>query len=196
MIVVGIECSHNGDERLSEYNPYPKRLFGRQYEGLGEQTLQWLALEVKPAIDAQFRTWGHREATGIAGSSLGGLMSLYGVICFNEVFGKAAALSTGLRFTRCELMRDLSTARVSPDTRVFLSWGEQEAGRLYRRNGEPGDPAWDSAEARATHAIADALGERGVATKTHFQPGGRHREADWERQVPALMDFLWLDRSW
>ncbi len=196
MIVVGMECSHKGNERLSEYNPYDRRLFGRHAEGLGEETMQWVIRDVKPAIDQQFRTWGHREATGIAGSSMGGLMSLYGVICHNETFGKAAALSGGIRFSRRDLLRDLTTATVSSDTRVFISWGEREAGRLYSHDGEPGDPAWDSAEARATHIIGDRLCERGAAVMTHYQPGGRHREADWERQLPRLMDFLWLDRSW
>ena len=196
MIVVGLECSHKDNERLSEYNPYNRRILGRRMEGLGEETFSWIIQDVKPAIDAQFRTWEHREATGIAGASMGGLMSLYGVMCHNAVFGKAAALSTGIRFSRRNLLRDLGTATVSPDTRVYLSWGEREAGRLYEHEGAPGDPAWDSAEARATHDVADALEERGAAVMTRFVPGGRHREADWERQVPGFMDFLWLDRSW
>lgn len=188
MIVVGLECSHDEGEHLQEYSPYPKRVYGREMEGLGEQTMQWLEHDVKPSIDAQFRTWSHREATGIIGSSSGGLMSLYGTICHNQTFGKAGALSCGLRFNRRNLLRDLNTCEISPDTRVFMSWGEHEAGRVYAPD--------DTAESRATHQLAHVLESRGAAVMTQYVRGGRHKESDWERQVPRMMDFLWLDRRW
>lgn len=188
MIVVGLECSHEGEDRLIEYNPYKARVNGHLVEGLGERTFEWIERDVKPAIDAQLRTWPHREATSIIGSSMGGLMSLYGTVCHNHVFGKAGALSTGTRFYRRDLMRDLITSPISPDTRVFMSWGEHEAGRVYGPD--------DTAESRSTYELANALEERGAAVMAHYVRGGRHREADWERQVPRMMDFLWLDRRW
>ena len=188
MIVVGIECSHEGDDRLIEYNPYRTRVRGRDEEGLGEETFLWIERDIKPAIDGQFRTWAHREATAVIGSSMGGLMSLYGTICHNATFGKAGALSTGVRFFRRELLRDLAACEVSPDTRVFLSWGEHEAGRIY----EDGT----TAESRATEELAHALTVRGAAVMQQCARGGRHREADWERQVPRMMGFLWLNRRW
>ncbi len=188
MIVVGLECSHEGDNRLSEYNPYKTRIRGKLEDGLGEQTFLWIERDIKPAIDAQFRTWSHREATGIIGSSMGGLMSLYGTICHNSTFGKAGALSSATRFYRRNLLRDLATAHISPDTRVFMSWGEHEAGRFYGPQ--------DSAESRASLELAEALEARGAAVMAHYVHGGKHREADWERQVPRMMDFLWLDRRW
>lgn len=188
MIVVGIECSHHGDDRLIEYNPYQARVRGRTEQGLGEETFQWIEHDIKPAIDSQFRTWSHREATALIGSGLGGLMSLYGTICHNYTFGKAGALSTGIRFYHRELVRDLNTSEVSPDTRVFLSWGEYEAGRVYDDG--------TTAESHATEDIASGLIDRGAAVMQNYVRGGRQREADWERQVPRMMDFLWLDRRW
>ncbi len=188
MIVVGIECSHEGESRLVEYNPYTARIAGQTVPGLGEQTFLWLEKDVKPSIDAQFRTWAHREATGIIGSGMGGLMSLYGAICHNRVFGKAGALSTGVRFNSRNLLRDLRGCEISPDTRVFVSWGEYEAGRVYDDG--------TTAESRATDDLAQAFEERGAAVMEHFVRGGRSREADWERQVPRMMSFLWLDRRW
>ena len=188
MIVVGLGCSDNDTERIQEYSPYSKRSFGQEIQGLGEQTIQWIEHDVKPAIDAQFRTWPHREATGIIGSSLGGLMSLYATICHNNTFGKAGALSTGIRFNRRNLLRDLNVCGVSPDTRVFMSWGEHEAGRIYAQG--------DTAESRATWQLAHMLESRGTAVMTQYVRGGRHRNSDWERQVPRMMDFLWLDRRW
>ena len=188
MIVVGLGCSDKDSERLCEYSPYSKGTSGDRVQGLGEETYRWLIRDVKPAIDAQYRTWSHREATGIIGSSAGGLMSLYGTICHNAVFGKAGALSAGIRFSRRNLFRDLNACEISPDTRVFMSWGEYEAGRIFDYG--------DTAESRATLQLGHALSSRGAAVMTHYVRGGRHRVADWERQVPRMMDFLWLDRRW
>ena len=69
MIVVGMECSHVNQERLSEYCPYDKHFFGKTLHGKGKETFDWIIHEIKPMIDRDYRTWSHREATGIAGSS-------------------------------------------------------------------------------------------------------------------------------
>ncbi|MDO4538807.1 MAG: alpha/beta hydrolase-fold protein, partial [Coriobacteriales bacterium] len=127
LIVVGMECNHEGYKRLDEYCPYRCRAWGRPINGIGEQTFQWLINDVKPWADKSLRTWSHREATGIGGSSMGGIMSLYGVIAHNNVFSKAACLSPGARFYKRQLHRELLSADLSPDTRVYLSWGERES---------------------------------------------------------------------
>lgn len=76
LIIVGIECNHEGNERLSEYCPYSlnSRYFGR-VQGKGIQTLDWLVYELKPMIDQKYRTYPFRECTALAGSSMGGLMA-------------------------------------------------------------------------------------------------------------------------
>ena len=81
MIVVGLECSHTGSERLEEYLPYPVREadFGK-LTAKGDETLEWLLTRVKPYIDDRFPTIPFRECTGIAGSSMGGLMAIRGVL--------------------------------------------------------------------------------------------------------------------
>ena len=192
LIIVGMECSHEGDSRLSEYSPYDRRMFGHDIVGLGEQTFQWIINDVKPWADANLRTWGHREATGIGGSSMGGIMSLYGAIAHNDVFSKAACLSTGVRFTSRQVNRDLARAELSPDTRIYLSWGEHESGRL--RKGA--DPATQSPEAKAEYALTDRLARRGIDSYVYFQPDGYHNEASWEQQNGRYLDYLWRDIRW
>ena len=58
MIVVGIECGHDGEERLSEYLPYPanKTSHFAKFEPKGDETMQWILSEVKPLIDLEYRT--------------------------------------------------------------------------------------------------------------------------------------------
>lgn len=189
LIIVGMECSHVGDERLAEYCPYSGRKFGYSIEGIGEQTFQWIVNEVKPWADANLRTWGHREATAIGGSSMGGLMSLYGVVAHNDVFSKAASLSTGVRYWKQQLQRELRAAQIAADTRVYLSWGEYEAGRM--RKGA--DPATESPEAKAELDYAERLRKAGADVSVFFQEGGEHNEASWELQNGRYMDYLWLD---
>lgn len=189
LIIVGMECSHEGEARLDEYCPYGGRHFGHEIVGIGAQTLQWIANDVKPWADATLRTWAHREATGIGGSSMGGLMSLYGVIAHNDVFSKAACLSTGIRIWRRELQRELRAASINPDTRIYLSWGEHEAGR-YRHEV---NPATDSPEAKAELDFIARLQRAGADTCCYFQPDGRHCEASWELQNERYLSYLWLD---
>ena len=192
LIIVGMECSHEGNARLDEYCPYSKRMFGHQIHAMGEQTFQWIINDVKPWADANLRTWSHREATGLGGSSMGGLMSLYGILAHNDVFSKAACLSTGIRAWPRQLNRELSKAQINPDTRIYLSWGELEAGR--HRAGI--DPTRESPEAKAELAYVRRLEAAGADTYCYFQPGGRHCEEDWERQNGRYLDYLWLNRRW
>ena len=108
----------------------------------------------------------------------------------NDVFGKAACLAAGAHWYERFVMRDLRGAYVNPDTSVYLSYGEDEKGRVPAG----ADPATDSAEAKATARITTALEQRGARTLTYFQAGGRHCEASWEQQNRRYMDFLWLNR--
>ena len=96
IIVVGLECSHTGNDRLREYCPYHWDSFVGPIDGTGDDTMQWIVNDVKPFIDADFRTWPHRAATGVGGSSMGGLMALYAAIRYNAVFSKAACVSSAI----------------------------------------------------------------------------------------------------
>lgn len=189
LIVVGMECCHEGYGRLDEYGPYSAKIVGHQNTPLGEQTFQWIINDVKPWVDEHLRTWPHREATGIAGSSMGGIMSLYGVVTHNDVFGKAACLASFVRRYERLLLRDLRAGGMNPDTRIYLSWGEDEKGRV--RAGA--DPTTESPEAKATDRLVAALERYGARTLTYFQEGGRHCEASWEQQNARWLNFLWLE---
>lgn len=189
MIIVGIECGHEGRERLSEYCPYNyKGTFWCDLEGIGEQTMEWIVNELKPVIDHDYRTYYFREATGIAGSSMGGLMALYASIRFNRWFSKAACLSSAIGPGMNELQRDIADCYMDPDTKVYLSWGTEEAG------GTASDPKddWISDTARRNITISSLLKDKQVQTSLFCQRFGHHCEADWEKQVPEFMDYLWM----
>ena len=191
IIIVGVECGHEGRERLYEYCPYHFR--GGSWgdlPGTGEETMRFMAYELNPMIDREYRTYPWREATAIGGSSMGGLMSLYAAVKYNGVYSKAACVSSTVSPCMPSLRRDIRAAAIDADTRVYLSWGTEEAG------GARPDPAEDLATSTGKNnfALARMLEEKGALTRVVCQRGGGHNEASWEKLVPGFMGFLWLDR--
>lgn len=180
MIIVGMECGREGTERLVEYKPYPAKFFHTtQDECMGEETFQWIIEDIKPLIDQEFRTYPFRECTAIGGSSMGGIMALYGVVHHNRWFSKGACVSSALGFCMDQLMADMNAQEMNPDTRVYLSWGTKEAkgDQTYRWN------KW----------VADKVISIGARAKMTCQVDGGHCEADWEKLVPDFMSYLWLE---
>jgi len=190
MIVVGIECGHEGYERLSEYLPYPANKassFGKNIP-MGRETMDWIVNEIKPMIDREYRTMPFRECTAIGGSSMGGIMALYAGIHYNRWFSKAACISTAMGFCMRPLMADLKASPISPDSRFFLSWGTHEAWGIE----DPNQEDTSSKTYTWNRRVKDGLTKKGASATTFCQVGGYHCEASWETQVPLFMDYLWM----
>jgi predicted alpha/beta superfamily hydrolase len=190
MIVVGIECGHQGQERLSEYLPYPANKtshFGK-FLPMGHETMEWIVKEIKPLIDRDYPTIPFRECTAIGGSSMGGLMAIYAAVHYNRWFSKAACVSSAIGFCMRPLMKDMKEHPLHPDTRMYLSWGTNEAYGLE-------DPTREDTTSKTycrNKRVADYAAAQGAAVKLFCQVGGHHCEAAWEQQVPLFMDFLWM----
>ena len=100
-IVVGVDNTRN---RLNDY--FPSRCYEKVPEGeragvdvsqyKGDEYLRFLVEEVKPFIDNRYKPLTTREHTFVMGSSMGGLISLYALCNYPEVFGGAACMSTHL----------------------------------------------------------------------------------------------------
>ena len=97
LIIVAVECNHEGNCRLQEYSPitFENATLGK-IKGKGRVTMNWLVNTLKPFIDEKYRTLPDRCNTIICGSSMGGLMALYGATVYNHVFQRAACLSPSL----------------------------------------------------------------------------------------------------
>ena len=191
MIVVGIECGHDGYERLSEYLPYPanKGSYFDKYQPMGDETMRWIIEDIKPVIDREFRTIPFRECTAIGGSSMGGIMALYAAVHYNRWFSKAACVSTAMGFCMRPLMADMRRNEMSPDTRVYLSWGTREAWGIK-------DPDRDDRSSKTygwNKKVAEQVESAGASARLCCQVGGGHCEADWEKLVPGFMNFLWME---
>ena len=174
-IVVGVPNAR--ERRIDEYSAFRDRRLGG---GHGEGYVAWIADVLKPLIDGAFRTRRERAATGMAGSSMGGLISLWAFFARTDVFGFTAALSPALWFAR----------------RAFFSWLERQPtvqGQLYIDAGTEEGPLVLADVAR----LRDVLVERGYRLSRDLrcvlETGGRHDEASWGRRLPGALRFMLAD---
>jgi predicted alpha/beta superfamily hydrolase len=182
MIVVGIACSYWDNVRTEEYCPY--HIYTDQYGhtyGRGGETMDWVVDHLKPMIDSRYRTYPFREATAIGGYSLGGMMALFAAVRYNRWFSKAACLSPTVLPAMESFKEEIQGSTLSPDTRIFLSWGTAE------------ETGWSNDDiGRCIVYLEQRLQEKGAQTYLLCQQGGRHEEASWQQQIGTFMHFLWF----
>lgn len=178
LLVAAVECNHGENfARIREYAPYPfySRWMG-QIDSRGKTTMDWLVRSFKPMIDRRFPTLPDRAHTFIAGSSMGGLMSLYALADYNRVFSRAAALSPSIDFGAPSLDRLLKEADFPKGTVLYMDMGENELRSLRAKS------RW--------RAVCRLLQEKGVLLTSRIVPGGEHCEASWEKQNPFFISAL------
>ena len=179
VIVAAVECNAGANnERLVEYSPY--RFDDKQYghfDGKGKDTLNWYVHEFKPFIDANFRTLPDRSHTFIGGSSMGGLMSLYALLQYNDVFGRAAALSPSIWVAPEALMQLTARTKLAPGAVLYMDYGSREMGNHEGMRKGFGE-------------MCNKIFARGINLTARVVPGGTHSEASWEKQLPFVFHTL------
>lgn len=180
LIVVGQECSHQGNNRLDEYGPWPfaDEYFG-VFEGKGELTMHFFIEELKPYIDQHFPTLRQREYTWIGGSSCGGLMAYYAGVFHSSIYSKSLVISPYFLPTADYLLWNTSHTHVRHNTSMYMSWGAREGGKHSFVQ-----------ETKICTDLATILQKKGVKIHFNVKPEGEHTESDWESEVPAFLDFL------
>lgn len=177
MIIVAIECNHKGTGRLSEYSPYGF-YFGEQWvRGKGQIYMDWLVNTLKPQIDSELRTLPDRAHTMIAGSSMGGLMSLYAITAYNHIFGGAACLSPSIWVNPKKLSYLIRDTEFDPETIIYMDYGSQEMSN-------------HDDNMSFLLKVQNLLLRKGTMLTFRIVPGGSHCEASWEQQIPIFMKCL------
>lgn len=180
LIIVAVECNHEGDSRLQEYSPidFDNATLGR-IKGKGRLYMNWLVGTLKPYIDEMYRTLPDRENTIIAGSSMGGLMALYGACAYNQYFQRAACLSPSIWVNPGKMLEMIAKSNIRRDTCIYMDYGSEE---MFNH----------AANAEALISTSHLLLTKRVNLALRVVPGGNHSEASWERQIPVFMDCLEL----
>ena len=182
IIIVGMECGHQGNVRLEEYSPYDlENTPVGPIHGRGHATMEWIVNEIKPMIDENYRTLPDRDHTGIGGSSMGGLMSFYGAIAYHDVFSKAACLSSSFLFAPEDVINEIKKGPSLDDSRIYLSFGSHE----LDENIDSAD-LWASPLAKIHSQVNEALFIKGAHTYLYMQLNGKHSEAYWRKQNDLL----------
>ena len=121
MIVIAID--HGNKDRITEYTPFVETKFG---PGDGKKYLRFVTDTLKPYVDRTFRTKSDRLNTGLGGSSMGGLISIYGGILYPEVYGRLMIFSPSLWLTPNIHFRIMHFYNPLP-TRIYLYAGGKES---------------------------------------------------------------------
>ena len=127
VILVGV--ANTGLRRMAEYTPTRDFKMGG---GEGRSYGRLLINELKPLIDRTYRTLPEPKNTGLGGSSLGGLISLYLGFAHSEVFGKIAVMSPSLWWDHRSILNAITQQATKPDLRIWLDMGTAEGARHLR----------------------------------------------------------------
>ena len=193
-IVVGIDNTPN---RMGDYLPtrpfstpegqaHIKKLHEESVEELetfdfvADTYLQLIVQEIKPQIDKHFRTQSDRESTFVMGSSMGGLISLYALVEYPEIFGGAGCFSTHWpilgRFTAPYLRKHLPQAGTH---------------KLYFDYGTGADDAQYAPWQAEVDEIMQAKGyTKGKDWMTRVAAGAIHHEKAWRSRIHLALRFF------
>ncbi len=173
-IVIGID--NGGMERGNEYTPWVNEEYGG---GQGELYIQFIVETLKPYIDESYRTLPGRESTAIWGSSLGGLISFYGIMAYQEVFSKAGIYSPSYWWSDT-VWTFTSEAGIQNELKLYQMTGELEGGTMV-----PNTWAMDE--------LLKSMGLGEDELSSTIVEGGEHNEALWRDDFEHA--YLWLFHS-
>lgn len=184
-IVVGVPNMEK--ERLLEYSPFDDKRFG---PGRGDRYLSFLADTVKPLIDRDFRTLDERRHTGVMGSSMGGLISLYAFFRRPRVFGFAGVMSPSFWYANRAIYAYVEAAPYIPG-RIYLDVGTREYGGSVTEKAARRQSRRHYAGVRRMKRI---LVKKGYRLRRELlvveERGAGHNEPAWARRLPMALQFL------
>jgi predicted alpha/beta superfamily hydrolase len=178
LIMVGIY--NTGEHRISEYTP--TTLPGKG-GGLADCYGRMLVEEIKPLIDRKYKTLPGAGSTGMAGSSLGGLLTIHLGLRYPTVFSRLAVLSPSVWWDQRMILGEVDSLPAKLPIRIWLDAGTAEGEEVIR----------DS------RALKEALVKKGWVEGQdlayHEAEGGQHNEASWAGRVGLFLKFLYSRKA-
>jgi predicted alpha/beta superfamily hydrolase len=173
IIIIAIE--HAEEDRVKEYN-VGKTVLGK---GQGKKYIRFVTDTLKPFVDQNFRTKTEREHTGIGGSSMGGLVSIFSGLKNPEVYGKLMIFSPSL-WVVPELKINIAKAN-SADTKVYLYAGGNESDTMIEHVNKFQEDLISS------EFVKDKI-KINVSINVH----GTHSETYWSDEFPKAIEWLFF----
>ncbi|MGC4036666.1 MAG: alpha/beta hydrolase-fold protein [Chitinophagaceae bacterium] len=168
-IVIAID--NGGSKRMNEYSPYDTEKFGK---GEGDDYVDFLVKTVKPFIDQHYRTKQDKANTTIAGSSMGGLISLYAIIKYPDVFGGAGIFSPSL-WIAPKLFDEIKLKGPSINSKIYFYSGKNEGGSM----------------AEDTRRAYEIMKQYSPSKLTlDVMEDGKHDEPSWRKEFPKFYEWM------
>lgn len=179
LIIIAIE--HGSEERIKEY------IFDNDHVANGSEGkkyIRFIADTLKPFVDENYRTKKDRDNTGIGGSSLGALISIYSGFLYPEVYSKLLIFSPSL-WVEPNNNFPMMNFRVPFKTKIYLYGGGQEGSKMVKRIHifEEYLKRWEEKK------LFD------FEFKTNINPEGTHNEFYWSQEFPRAIEWLFYDNT-
>lgn len=171
-IVIGIH--HGGSSRIEELSPWTVK---KGHAPKADQKLDWVVGPLRQMVAEEMRVLTGPEHTLIGGSSLGGLMALYGLSRHPDVFGNCLSMSPSVWVERGKIIQVVRQAPLRPDAKVYVDFGAKEPGF------------------KAAEMLAAAIALKGLedGDRLMWRPDakGIHNERHWRRRLPKALRFFY-----
>ncbi len=180
LVIVGID--NTGKNRAREYLPY-RAVDLKLLIVKGKLYPNFLRREVMPAVENRYALLRGPEHTGLGGSSLGGLVTLYTQLIAPGIFGKLLIESPSLFVAHRKILAQCRRFQNWP-ARMYLGMGTRELGDATKDETIAND-------ARELAAILSTAGLDQQRLKVNIEEGAVHSESAWARRFPAVLEFLY-----
>lgn len=171
----------NGPKRMSEYSPWDFVYGEDAHVGEGKQTLDFITQSLMPLINNKYRVSQDRTQTGLAGSSLGGMMAIYGAMEYSQHFGLVAAFSPSLsienRHGKNVLFNAIEQSSAIDEVKIYADMGLAEYGNYDKT---------DYLSEILLNKLDDKNNLRVVKDDL-----GRHCEPSWAERFPNAVTWLY-----
>ena len=191
MIVVAID--NDGMQRMNEYSAWKYKesnIPGMQFGGKGIEYGEFVMDVVKPFIDKEYRTLADREHTAMIGSSLGGNITQFLGLEYQDQIGCLGVFSSANWLHQEAFNRYIERKNLYPDQRIYIYVGTEEADdtdkTLMAGNIKQ---AYIDSSLRYYHDVI----QQGVALENiaiRIQSGAIHHEEAWAENLPECLRFL------
>ena len=175
IIIIAVE--HAEQDRIKEYN-VGKTVLG---VGQGKKYIRFITDTLKPFVDKTFRTKTEREYTGIGGSSMGGLVSVFSGLMYPEVYGKLMIFSPSLWVVPKMDFANIDFSEPS-DTKIYLYAGGDESATMI-----------DHVKKFKKNMIENEFVSSKMKIKLSINMQGKHNEIYWSDEFPKAIEWLFFN---
>ncbi len=191
IIVCGVDCAE-GLNRFDEYSPFidedlkmSDSFFTRNAGGKGDIYLNFLTKEFKPLIDELYMTRPEREYTGLMGSSMGGLISVYAAYSYSNTFSRIGAVSTAYFFAKEQMFSFMREHKIDGIIKMYSDCGDSE-----ESVGKATSDVYLKTNQEASMILSEKLKDKFIYKVIE---GGIHSEISWSQRVGSIIKYLYSD---